>query len=118
MKPQSAKAKGRRFQQYVRDKIIETFPSLTKRDVRSTGMGQGGADIQLSNEAHRLFPYEVECKAREDLKRVYDLYEQASAHGDGEPVVFLKSNRKPPLIILAADHFFDLIRKNNNESTS
>lgn len=115
MKPQSAKAKGRRFQQWIRDKIIETFPNLTKRDVRSTGMGQGGSDIQLSEVAHRLFPYDVEAKAREDFKRIYDIYQQAQEHGDSEPIVFIRSNSKPPLVIFAADHFFKLIEDNNEQ---
>ena len=40
IKPQSAKAKGRRHQQWVRDKILALFPKLEPDDVRSTGMGQ------------------------------------------------------------------------------
>ena len=36
IKPSSAKAKGRRLQQLVRDKILALFPALTDQDVRST----------------------------------------------------------------------------------
>ena len=72
-------------------------------------MGQGGADLQLSEAAHRLFPYSVECKAREDTKKIYDIYDQAKGHGD-EPLVVIKKNRRDPLVILSADHFFNLIR--------
>lgn len=56
IKTSSAKAKGRRHQQWVRDKIYETFPVLEDGDVRSTSMGAGGEDLQLSPAARRLFP--------------------------------------------------------------
>ena len=62
MKAQSAKAKGRKLQQVVRDGVLKRFPSLEPDDVRSTSMGAGGEDVQLSPVARRLFPYQVECK--------------------------------------------------------
>ena len=62
MKPQSAKQKGRLLQQKVRDGILKNYPQLEPDDVRSTSMGAGGTDVQLSPAAKRLFPYEIECK--------------------------------------------------------
>jgi len=62
VKTSSAKAKGRRLQQKVRDLILETFSELEEDDVRSTSMGAGGEDVQLSPLARRKFPFSVECK--------------------------------------------------------
>ena len=111
MKPQSAKAKGRNLQKWVRDLILESFPQLEPDDVRSTSMGCGGEDLQLSPAARKLFRFSVECKNVERLN-VYDAYEQASANsGDHEPLLIMKKNHKKPLVVMDAEHFVELIKK-------
>src|SRR5690554_2150576 len=117
MKPSSAKAKGRRFQQYVRDKILATFPHLEPDDVRSTSMGASGEDVLLSPAARKLFGFSVECK---NLARsaVYGLYEQAVENaGPHTPLLVLKANRKNPLAILDLDDFMKLIGANDNSGS-
>ena len=110
MKPQSAKAKGRKLQQWVRDIILESFPSLEADDVRSTSMGAGGEDVQLSPAARRLMPYSIECKSVEKLN-VWAAYEQAEANsGEHEPLLVMKKNRKEPLVVLDAKAFINLIK--------
>lgn len=110
MKTQSAKAKGRNLQKWVRDKIIATFPSLSLDDVRSTSMGAGGEDVQLSPAARELFPFQVECKNLAKIA-VYNYYEQAKEHGYHQPVVFIKQNGCRPLAIVDADYFFKMVSK-------
>ena len=111
MKPSSAKAKGRVFQQLVRDKILSTFPQLEADDVRSTSMGANGEDVQISPAARKLFPYQIECKSREKIA-VYGMYEQAQSHGKTfEPLVVLKQNRCKPLVVVDFDHFMELVKK-------
>ena len=111
MNPQSAKAKGRKLQQWVRDLLLENFPSLEPDDVRSTSMGCGGEDLQLSPAARKLFGFSVECKNVERLN-VYDAFEQASANsGDHEPLLIMKKNRKRPLVVMDAESFVKLIKK-------
>ena len=110
MKPSSAKQKGRSFQQWVRDKILETFPSLKPDDVRNTSSGAQGEDVQLSPAARELFPYQIECKNLAKIA-VYKFYEQAQTHGEHEPLVFIKQNRSKPLVLLDAGYFFKLISK-------
>jgi hypothetical protein len=124
MKPQSAKAKGRLLQQAVCQLILDTQPSLLEDDVRSTSMGAGGVDVQLSPAAQKLVPYAIECKS---LARsaVYKDYQQASAHSNKladdtkrpvqEPLLVLKVNRQPPLVIMDAAHFFTLIGKTSDD---
>ena len=108
MKTQSAKAKGRKLQQMVRDLILETFTDLEADDVRSTSMGAGGEDLQLSPAARRKFPYSVECKNVEKLN-VWEAYEQAKSNcGDYEPIVVMKKNGKKPLVVIDAEAFVEL----------
>lgn len=110
MKAQSAKAKGRRLQQAVRDAILHTFPKLEADDVRSTSMGAGGEDVQLSPAARKLFPYSVECKSLAKIA-VFNYYEQAKGHGKHEPLVVIKQDRAKPLAVIDLEHFMELVKK-------
>ena len=110
MKPQSAKAKGRNLQQWVRDLILESFPALEPDDVPSTSMGAGGEDLLFSPAARRLFPYRVECKNVEKLN-VWNAYQQAEANsGEHEPILIMKKNRKKPLVVIDAEAFINLLK--------
>lgn len=117
IKPSSAKAKGRRHQQWVRDKILELFPKLEPDDVRSTSMGAGGEDVQLSPAARKLFPYSVECKALKSIS-VYKFMEQAQANcpDTAEPIAIVKADRQRPLAVIDAEHFFTLIGNLNGRA--
>ena len=111
MKTQSAKAKGRKLQQWVRDLILETWNELEPDDVRSTSMGAGGEDLQLSPAARRKFGYSVECKNVEKLN-VWGAYEQAAANsGKHEPLLVMKKNRKKPLVVMDAEAFMELVKR-------
>lgn len=95
MRPQSAKAKGRRFQQKVCKLLLQTFPTLRPDDVRSTSMGAGGEDVLLSPAAQAVFPYTIECKNCESLN-IYAAFRQAASHAvkvRRAPVVFFSRNR-------------------------
>ena len=114
MKTQSAKAKGRKLQQMVRDLLLETFTDLEPDDVRSTSMGAGGEDLLLSPAARRKFPYSVECKNVEKLN-VWNAYEQASANsGKHEPLLVMKKNHKKPLVVLDLETFVDLLKEHDD----
>ena len=109
MKPQSAKQKGRLFQQKVRDMLLENAPELELDDIRSTSMGCGGEDLQFSPAARRRYPLSIECKNQESLS-VWKAYEQAEANcGNHHPVLFMKKNRKKPLVVVDADYFISLL---------
>lgn len=111
MKPQSAKQKGRSFQQLVRDRLLKEFPSLHESDILSTSMGAQGADLRLSYAAQQAIPYTFECKARKSAKGLYDWMAQARSGGPTlTPIVVLKADRQKPLVMLEFDHFIDLIK--------
>jgi hypothetical protein len=114
MKPSSAKAKGRSFQQEVRDKILALFPQLEPDDCRSTAMGQSGEDIQLSPAARKLFNFAVECKRYAKIA-IYTWYEQAASNaGKSEPLLIVRADRKKALAVVDADYFLELIKKANS----
>lgn len=70
IKTQSAKAKGRLLQKYVASMLVSVANragiGLTDRDCRSTSMGKGGPDIEMSQQAFDLFGFDVECKNEKD----------------------------------------------------
>lgn len=78
-------------------------------------MGAGGEDVQLSPAARRLFPYQIEAKSRASLA-IYGMFDQACSHGSAEPVLFVKANRRQPLVVVDAEHFIELVKKANHES--
>ena len=78
MKPQSAKAKGRKLQQWVRNQLIEQL-DVHPEDIESRSMGAGGEDLIMARDARKKFPYSIECKNQEKLN-VWDAYEQASSN--------------------------------------
>lgn len=115
MRPQSAKAKGRKLQQYVRDKLYEIFPELEEGDIRSTSMGCGGSDLQMSPLAQRKFPYDIECKNQEALN-VWSSFKQAESNSPKgtKPLLVFKRNRSDVYCMLKLDDFLRLYEKNDN----
>ena len=112
MKTAAAKAKGRRLQQWFRDKLIETL-EVPADDVRSTAMGQSGEDILLSYQARQKFPFSVECKNQEKLN-LWAAWEQANSNkGIYHPLVVVKRNGTTPLVVLEADTFMELVKNND-----
>lgn len=111
MKPQSAKAKGRSFQQEIRDSILSTFNQLEPDDCKSTSMGASGEDVQLSPAARKLLPIQIECKRVKSAKGLYNWYNQAKAHGKHEPVVFIRADREKPLVLLSATTYLEIMKQ-------
>lgn len=111
MKTASSKAKGRLLQQMVRDKILEAFPSLEPDDVKSTSMGAGGEDVQLSPAARKLFPFSVEAKSRASIG-AYAWYQQAKANAPKgtTPILVVKQNHSKPLVLVDLDTFMELVK--------
>ena len=110
MKTAGAKAKGRKLQQWVRDLILSKHPSLEEDDVKSTAMGQGGEDVQLSPAARKLVPLSIECKSRASYAFYKDL-DQAYANcpKGSQPTLIAKANHRDPVVIIDATVFFDIL---------
>ena len=107
MKTQSAKAKGRKLQQWIRNFLIESL-DIHPEDIESRSMGAGGEDLIMSRAARQAFPYSVECKNQEKLN-VWSAYEQASQNsGEYTPLVVLKRNNVKPLVLIDAEEFVNI----------
>ena len=109
MKPQSRKSKGRNAQKLVRDLLLETAPTLTENDIRSTSMGASGVDILMSEAALAVYPFEIEVKCQESLN-VWKALEQAEENHRKEtlyPLLCFKRNRSE---LYAAMKFTDLLK--------
>ena len=108
-KARSSKAKGRRLQNLVRDKLRDAFPSLHEDDIQSQTMGMGGEDIVRSPAAKVAIPYSFECKNVERLN-VWQAIEQAESNcEDRTPVVVMKRNRTGIYVVFNLDKFIKLI---------
>lgn len=109
MKTQSAKAKGRRLQQWVREKLIEML-DVHPEDIESRSMGAGGEDLIMARAARQKFPHSIECKNVEKLN-VWDAYEQSAANsGDYEPLLIMKKNGKKPLAVVDAEYLIAMYK--------
>ena len=107
MRTQSAKAKGRRLQQWIRDLLIEKL-EVHPEDIESRSMGAGGEDLIMARAARKKFPYSIVCKNQEKVN-ICDAYDQAQENsGDYEPIVVLKRNNTKPLVLIDADYFVRL----------
>ena len=107
MKTSSAKAKGRKLQQWFANLLVEKL-NLDEEDIESRPMGSQGEDIILGKQSRQIFPYSVECKNQEKVN-VWAAYEQSTANcGKYEPVVVIKKNHKKPLVVVDAEYFVKL----------
>ena len=112
MKTQSAKAKGRKLQQWVRTQLIEQL-DVHPEDIESRSMGAGGEDLIMARAARHHFPYSIECKNQEALN-IWAAYKQAEENCKGyEPLAVIKRNHHKPLAVVDLEAFILLNRKND-----
>lgn len=109
MKTSSAKAKGRRLQQEVRDVLLQVS-KLHDDDIRSTPMGCSGEDIMLSPAARAIFPWSIECKNVEKLS-IWSAIEQARYNSKtNTPVVIFTKNHEDAQIAVPFNYFMELYK--------
>ena len=109
MKTRSAKAKGRRLQNKIRDLLLEEFKDLEPDDIRTAIMGETGEDIKLSPAARRKIPYSFECKNQEAINIWSSLQQAEENSGDYDPVLIFKRNRSKTYVTLELEDFLKLI---------
>ena len=113
MKTSSAKAKGRRLQQKFMQLLIEKL-DIDPEDIESRSMGAGGEDLIMSKAARNKFPFSIECKNQEKLN-IWSAWDQANSNrGIYEPIVVIKRNGVPPLVVLEAENFLDYVKEFND----
>ena len=92
MKPRSAKNKGKRLQNQVRDLILEKFQQLEEDDVR-----------------RKLFPFSIECKNQEKLNIWSSLEQAENNSGSHTPLLIFKRNRTKTYAVLEFDKLLELL---------
>lgn len=105
----SRKAKGRRLQKEIAERIAKVLDMIVERDgeIDVRPMGQGGRDVILRGKALEQFIFHgIECKNTEALN-IWAALAQAETHG-GKPIVFFKRNRSETYVAMKADDFFEL----------
>jgi hypothetical protein len=121
LKTSSAKAKGRRLQQFVRDvlRIIGKDYGLVDGDIESRGMGQAGVDLILSPAAKKVMDLAVECKNVERLQVVPTFNEHYEKYKNEPSLKLLVhgKNRTEPLVTMRFEEFVNLLRSSLRKGT-
>lgn len=110
----SRKAKGRRFQQEIRDDLISRL-GIDPGDILSTAMGQSGCDLYLSPAARERFPFAVECKAQERIA-LPEWWQQCETNASKVglvPLLVFKRNREEPLAVLRWSDLLALLQQDH-----
>jgi len=112
--PASRKAKGRRFQQAVRQDLIDHL-GINPGDILSTAMGQSGCDLYLSPAARERFGFGVECKAQEtiSLPAWWKQCENNASKVELTPLLLIKRNREEPLAVLRWSDLLALLQQDH-----
>lgn len=111
MKTSSAKAKGRRLSQLVKEVLIEWAPDLSEKDIQVTPSSVNGPDLYLSPRALEIYNYAIECKCQEKIQ-IWSAYEQAvgNALDNQIPILVFSRNRSRPLVCIDLDNFLKVSR--------
>ena len=111
MQTKSAKAKGRRLQNWVKYQLTDWL--FSPSDITVAIMGETGADVKIVKAKHCRFPFKIECKSQKDgFSAVYKAMSQCKNHpGKGEPLVIIKQDRQKPLAIVDAEYFIKEYRR-------
>jgi len=123
MKTASKKAKGRNLQYWVCNQVANLFNiTFDQQDdqcpIHSREMGQSGSDVYIRNkELYDMFPYDIECKNTENIS-VYSYIKQAISNTKSGRnwLVIHKKNRSAPIVILDANHFFEILKERGGKT--
>ena len=112
MKPRSAKNKGRRLQNFVRDMLRDVYFDLDPDDLQSQTMGMPGEDIVRSPAAKKVCRFSFECKNVERLT-IWKAIDQCevNATSNSLPAVVFKKNGREPYIAIQLNVFCDMLQK-------
>lgn len=115
----SAKQKGRKLQQAVRDAFRAADLTLHPDDIKSTTMGSSGVDVQFSPAAKKVFPFDIECKQVERLQVVPTFLEHYGKYETDKSTIKLlvhSKNRTPVLVTLRFEDLMALISGKSRET--
>ena len=107
MRTKSAKAKGRRLQDHVRDFLNCLFDVKCRAAI----MGETGADIKYDPD-HPMSEFYIECKNKETIS-VFGEFKKLNCNPKIPypkiPLLVIARNRQEPLVVLNASEFFNFL---------
>lgn len=110
----SAKAKGKKLQIYVRNKLREIFSSkLEGGDIETTISSEAGIDIKLSPAAKKKIPFDIEAKNTETFNRnsAINQAEKNSVEKNRIPMVVFSKNRNKTYCIIEINNLKSVLKK-------
>jgi len=111
---QSAKAKGRKAQQWIMKKISRLVDIPCGKDelIASREMGQSGTDVRLIGEAQKAFPFSIEAKWQETWS-IPSWIRQAKENQkeNTDWLLLMKKNHHEYIICLDAEVFFKILKE-------
>ena len=115
------KAKGRRLQQWVAQKISDLLGIPWGKDelIASREMGQSGTDVRLIGEAKKRFKFAVEAKWQETWS-LPAWIKQAKSNQDEDTdwLLFVKKNNHEEIVVLDATVFFGILEKLDDQKSN
>ena len=112
MKAKSAKAKGRKLQNFVVEALRKAYPELEDDDIKSQIMGVSGEDVVFSPLAKRLIKLSFECKNQEKLNLWDSLLQAENNCKDRTPVLVFKRNRSNTYAAIPFEYLIKLLSTN------
>ncbi len=110
MRTSSAKAKGRRLQQKVAERL-RVHTGLGIADIASTPMGSQGIDVMLSSAARALVPFAIETKNVEKIN-IWGCWKQTEMNAGLtglQPLLIFARNHEEPLVCMSFESFMELL---------
>lgn len=115
IKTSSAKNKGRRFQNDIRDFLFERYSWLGEGDLDSCSMGSGGVDITMSPLARKTLPLSIEAKKTKKTPTLAEMKQarENAYEGTTAAVVWSPHGSGPDkaLIMFDLQEFLDFYEK-------
>ena len=111
---QSAKAKGRKAQQWIMRKISDLTGIPCGKDelIASREMGQSGTDVRLIGKAQKEFPFSVESKWCETWSVPTFIRQAKENQQKGTDwLLLMKKNHHDYVICIDAEVFFKILEK-------
>lgn len=111
MKSRSAKNKGVRLQNNIREVLYQYYPNLRSGDIKTAVMGESGTDIILSPTAKDNIPFDIEAKNQESIS-IWKCLEQAETNTERGriPLLVFKRNRSKTYACLEFEKLLELLK--------
>ncbi len=107
----SRKAKGRRLQKHVAERIGELLNLAVGKDemIAPREMGQSGTDVRLIGPAKEMFPFSIECKNQETWSlSAWIKQAKSNQEKNTDWLLICQKNHLKPVVVMDMEIFFEI----------